>query len=155
MRLTKESEYALVSLAYLAAKPPGSVASLVDIARAEGLPAAFLAKTLRKLVVHGLVASHRGRQRGYRLARDPEQITVRDVLEATDGSDLFERCVFWGDGCSDRQPCPLHPLWVSVRPQIATAMDQTTLAALVARQAPTVSTFGDRSWSPSTGSASP
>jgi Rrf2 family protein len=134
MHLTKESEYALVSLAYLAARPPGTVVSLTDIARANNLPRSFLAKTLRKLVVHGLVTSHRGRQRGYRLAREPERITVRDILEGIEGSDLFARCVFWGNGCSDRQPCALHPLWASLRPQVAARLEETTLAAVVAGQ---------------------
>jgi Rrf2 family protein len=150
MHLTKESEYALVSLAYLAAKPPGVVVPLTDIARANSLPPAFLAKTLRKLVVHGLVTSHRGRQRGYRLGREPERITVRDILEGTEGSDLFARCVFWGNGCSDRRPCALHPLWASLCPQVAARLEETTLAALVAGQVQDVPVItGDGSVSPS------
>ncbi|MDR5684482.1 MAG: Rrf2 family transcriptional regulator [Armatimonadota bacterium] len=130
MHLVKESEYALVSLRYLASQPQGAIVPLVQIARANGLPPAFLAKTLRKLVACGLLASHRGRRRGYRLAREPQRITVREILEGIEGPDLFARCAFWGNGCSDRAPCPLHSLWASLRPWIAARMADTTLAAL-------------------------
>ena len=108
MRLTRESEYALLGLAFVASRPTGDVVPLAEIAAARGLPASFLAKTFQKLARHGLVVSHRGPGRGYALARRPDQISLREVLEAIEGAELFSRCLFWNTHCSDSNPCLLH-----------------------------------------------
>lgn len=98
-----------------------------EIARAVGIPGSFLAKIFQKLVRHDVVRSFRGTIRGYALARPPETIRVREVLDAADGPGLFERCVFWDARCGDQDPCPLHEGWKQVRPQFLAFLDQTTL----------------------------
>jgi len=50
------------------------------------------------------------------------------VLEAVEGEGLFQRCVFWSHTCSEADPCILHPVWISVRPQVADLMGRLTLA---------------------------
>lgn len=128
MKLSAESRYAVAALSYLASQPNGTIAEAATVAAETGLPAPFLAKIFPKLTRHGLVSSHRGRQRGYALASPPDSITLRAVLEAIEGPDLFARCVFWGEVCSDAEPCPLHKTWATLRPSIAGAMDELTIA---------------------------
>lgn len=127
MKLSRESRYGLAGLVYLAAQPPGALLQAARLAEAEGLPPMFLAKILRKLTRHGILRSFRGRQRGYALARAPRDISVREVLEAIEGPDLFERCVFWSDLCSEAEPCLLHDTWKTVRPVMASLMDHISL----------------------------
>lgn len=115
MRFTREAEYALRALAYLASVPTGQVRPASQVAAACGLPGPFLSKTLRKLARSGLLQSARGRSRGYGLARPPGEISVREVLEAVEGTDAFRRCVFWDARCSDDRPCLLHSAWAEVR----------------------------------------
>lgn len=127
MKFSRESEYGLKGLLFLAQQPPGSTLPLFEIANASHLPRSFLAKIFQKFVQHGLVRSQRGRQRGYALARPPKEISTREVLEAIEGPDLFERCIFWNDQCGKDDPCPLHNRLTTLKPQFVKLLDETML----------------------------
>ncbi|HEV2357538.1 MAG TPA: Rrf2 family transcriptional regulator [bacterium] len=130
MKLNRESEYGLAGMTYLAQQRPGTVATVKAVADAQTLPRMFLAKTFRKLTRHGVLRSHRGRQRGYALARTPQEINVREILEGIEGRDLFTRCVFWSHACAEDHPCLLHGTWKTVRPQVMELMAGIMLADL-------------------------
>ena len=131
MTFSRECEYALKGLAALAAEDGARPLMLSEIAARESLPLSFLSKIFQKLLKHGLVVSHRGVRRGYTLAREAKAIPVRSVLEAIEGPDLFDRCVFWHHRCADEAPCLIHPAWRDVRPQLKQVFEQTTLQDLV------------------------
>ncbi len=131
MKLSRESQYGLEALSLLAEVGPGRVMVLKDIAAARSLPTGFVATIFQKLARHNLVSSHRGAVRGYALARPPHEITLRQIVEAIEGPDLFERCIFWSGRCGDQDPCRLHERWATVRPQVRAMMDATTLGELV------------------------
>lgn len=78
----------------------------------------------------GLVQSFRGRRRGYCLAREPSEIPLRELLEAIEGPDLFQRCAFWGNRCEDSNPCLLHAGWREIKPQLTEFLEGLTLACL-------------------------
>lgn len=116
----------------LAKKPLGTVMLLRDIARAAGVSQNFLAKIFQKLARGGIVTSSRGAVRGYSLARRPKDITAKEVFLVVEGSDLFDRCIFWSDRCVDSKLCPMHFRWQKVRERvIGEFMERTTLADLV------------------------
>lgn len=127
MKLSRESRYAMRGLALLAAQPAGTILQVSEVAERAGLPGPFLAKTFGKLTRHGLLTSFRGKQRGYALARPANEIRLKEILEAVDGPDILERCIFWTEGCDDDNPCPLHDSWKALKPLIRKAMDRTTL----------------------------
>ncbi len=131
MHLTKESEYALRGLAFLATCPPGAVVALPDIAEAQALPSTLLAKIFEKLNRHGLIVAQRGRRQGYRLARSPAAITLRQILEIVEGPRLLQRCLLWHGDCRDENPCPLHHRLKSVVLEIEWILDRVTLAEYV------------------------
>ena len=128
MKLSRDSRYALTALAFLACEPAGTMLESREIAEATSTPAPFLAKILAKLMRGGVLRSVRGG--GYALARPAEEISVRDALTAVEGVDLFARCIFWRDECSADNPCPLHPMWGLVRPQVEDQMARLTIADL-------------------------
>lgn len=128
MKLSRESRYAVIGLAVLAARPQGTILEASQVAEQAGLPAPFLAKIFGKLTRHGILVSHRGKIRGYALAKPAERIQIRHVLEAVDGPDIFERCVFWTEACDEANPCPLHYSWKDIKPLITQRMTETTLA---------------------------
>ena len=134
MRLSKECRHALMILACLAREPRGRIMASADLARLLAIPRPFLSKILQRLSAEGFVIGHRGAVRGYALARPGDEISARDVALAIDGADLFSRCVFWSDRCSDAKPCPLHAQWARTRPQI-----EDDLAALTVEQIGSVS----------------
>lgn len=104
---------------------------LRDIAMAGDMPESFLSKIFQKLARAGVLHSSRGAVRGYSLGRRPKDIKVKEIFLAIEGSDLFERCLFWSDRCAESDPCPMHPRWKPVRQQVVQMMEQTTLADLL------------------------
>ena len=132
MRLTKESEYALLGLAALATEPPGRSLSLAAVAEGQRLPREFLSKIFQKMVRHGLLVSGRGRGSGYALARSASRITVREVLEAVEGPRMLQQCLLWQEHCVDENPCPLHHRLKELHPVIVSMLESVTLADYVA-----------------------
>ena len=130
MHLSREAEYGLSAMIHLAQQPPKTILTLSQIAETRGLPGGFLAKTFQKLVRHGLLESFRGRQRGYRLAREASEINMRELLEAIEGPDIFERCVFWGRRCAESHPCLLHMGWRGIKPHLIHFLEQKNLSSL-------------------------
>jgi Rrf2 family protein len=127
MKLNRESRYGLEALAFLARLPEGTIVPLRDIAEARALPLSFLSKIFHRLLQHGIVRSYRGKQRGYALAKPPDALSLREILEAIEGPDLFSRCVFWNQHCEEESPCLLHAYWREVRGPLLRSLEQATL----------------------------
>lgn len=107
---------------------------LADIASAQQIPPTFLSKIFQKLARHGLLRSHRGSLRGYSLGRAAEAISLREILNATEGPDLFDRCAFWHDICGgDVNPCVLHEVWKKSTALLQEEVETLTLADLAHR----------------------
>jgi Rrf2 family protein len=92
MRMSEGVEWALHSCLNLTWLPAGQTVAAARLAAFYGLPAAYLNKQLQALARAGIVASTPGPRGGFRLARDPEQITVLDVVVAIEGPDGAFRC---------------------------------------------------------------
>jgi len=82
--LTKKTDYGLAMLAKLTKAPVGSRVSLTDMAEM-GWPRAFMANIAKVLVESEIIDSKEGRGGGYALAHRPDEIKLRDVLEAMEG----------------------------------------------------------------------
>jgi len=131
VKLGLQSSYAIDGLLVLAGKPFGTVMLLREIAIAGSVPENFLAKIFQKLARAGVLGSSRGAVRGYALARKPKDVSVKQILLPLEGSDLFDRCIFWSHRCADADPCPLHFCWKKVRQKvIGELMERTTLKDL-------------------------
>lgn len=128
MHLTRESEYALLALGFLAGAPPGTQVSVAEIAAARGLPVQFLSKIFQKLGRAGLVAGGRGRGRGYELTRAAADITVGQVLAAVESPDNLETCLLWQGYCGDANPCPLHHRMRDMHARLRRIVNEVTLA---------------------------
>lgn len=92
MRISAKAEYACVAMLELAAnhgehKP----LQIKTIANSQGIPQRFLVQILLQLKTAGLVVSVRGAAGGYQLARAPENISLADVISASDDSALAPR----------------------------------------------------------------
>ncbi len=134
MKLTKETEYALEGLALLAKRPAGTVMLAADIADGVGTSGAFMSKILQRLGEAEIVRGHRGNPRGYSLAKSPDRVSVRDVVETLEGDDIFQRCIFWSEPCSEVNSCPLHDVWKRVRPQVRAQFSELTMRDLARRR---------------------
>ncbi len=105
MQLTKETYYALRGLRFLLRHPRGTVLPISRVANAEGVPVASLTNVFRRLARAGILQTHRGVGGGTSLARDPEQTSLRDVVEAVEGPLLFQGCPLGSLACDAGQKC--------------------------------------------------
>lgn len=131
MKLSKESEYCLIALKYLASQGQDVILQTGEVAEATGVPKPFLARIFVKLARQNVLQSHRGKRRGYQLSRPADQTSIKSVLEAVEGADVFQRCVFWSEKCSDDDPCILHEYWQKrIRSEMLDVLDNLTLKQL-------------------------
>ncbi len=130
MRLTRGADYGARGIIHLAALPPDSVVLVKDIAAAEGLPESYLSKIFQELAKEGLVRSHRGAQGGFSLARPPEEITLREVIEAIEGPITLNRCLSPSESCDREEACTMRPVLAEAQVQLLAVLDGTTLADL-------------------------
>lgn len=109
LKLTKKADYGLIAMRHLALRT-GASASAKDIADAYGIPLPLLSKVLQKLAKDGLLRSEHGTNGGYRLARDPHEISALEVIRTIDGPIILTGCSTdhrdcnQSDRCTVRQP---------------------------------------------------
>ncbi len=130
-RMSKMTDYGVVVLGLLAGKRERLV-SAPEIAEGTGLPGATVSQVLKTLGAAGLVASHRGARGGYELAREPDQVTVRELVVAFEGPLAVTACVEGAEeSCAVEPLCLLAGGWEQVNSAIRTALDSVTLADLL------------------------
>ena len=110
MQIPRKIEYALRAMIHLADNPDG-VARGSEIASHEHIPKYYLEKVIRDLMRGGLVRARRGPGGGYQLARPPETISFRDVIEAVEGPITLNLCVEGGTQCSLQPTCRMFRVW--------------------------------------------
>jgi len=105
--LRKNTDYALRMMCNLAGNYGQKAVSVRMLARQEDVSYQFACKILQKLQGAGLVESAMGPAGGYRLCREPERITMRDVIQAMQGNITVNRCTDKYDNCPRQPNCPV------------------------------------------------
>lgn len=127
--LSSSSQYAIRALAHLARQPQrGDWMLARQIAEELGIPASFLAKVLQTLTAQGVLESQRGRRGGFRLRRDPERLSLFEVVELFDRLGQGRLCVLGQKVCDDDSACPLHHTWKHSVNAFVHRLRTTTLA---------------------------
>jgi len=127
MKISQKLEYACRALAQLARRHDGqTLTRLEDLAQCEAVSANFLVQILNDLRRAGLVVSRRGQAGGYLLARPPEKMTMRQVVEAVDPALL--QCAVSAAGESGHA---VRQAWERIASAIRHELDQVTIASLV------------------------
>ena len=113
LELSSEGRYALRALVYLARDAgSGELVTADRISNEAVVPRRVLARVMAKLARAGLVETSEGRGGGSRLARPPEEVTLRDAVEAVDGPFEITHCIMLQRPCGEGRPCALHDAWV-------------------------------------------
>ena len=130
MQVSKAGDYALRAVIFLSRQAPGRLATIGEIARAQQIPQAFLAKLMPMLIRGGVVNSVQGPKGGYRLARRPAEISFLDVLQAIEGPISLVTCQDDG-GCCDFEPfCTMNEVFAEAQRRLAEFFRTTTFADL-------------------------
>ncbi len=132
MRVSAKVDYALRAVIELATAAPAQVKG-ERLAAAQAIPHKFLENILVDLRHGGLVASQRGAEGGYRLAREPGEVTVADVIRAVEGPIASVRGESPDAISYAGSAVPLRDVWIDLRTAMRGVLEQTTLADLVER----------------------
>ncbi|MBI4425703.1 MAG: Rrf2 family transcriptional regulator [Elusimicrobia bacterium] len=107
LNLTKTGEYAIAALSRLALDR-GAPVSTALLAERQRVPGPFLVKILSQCARAGLVAITRGASGGVALAREPEKITLLEVIEACEGTLRRGLCVFFKERACAGPDCEVY-----------------------------------------------
>lgn len=129
--ISKTGIHAIKALATLAELPEGVYAGAGAIAREIGAPQNYLGKLLQTLSHQGIVSSQKGLGGGFRLAREPDAITLWDAIEPIDHVSRWNGCLLGRPQCSDAAPCAIHSRWGVVRDAYVKMLKETTIAELL------------------------
>jgi len=135
MQITRQADYALRAMVYLAQMEPNTRAATSQIAEEQRIPPSFLAKIISQLSIAGLIHTSRGARGGVSLARPPEAISVLEVVEAIDGPLMLNECSHDANNCPFGDSCPLRPLWCETQAEMVNSLRKTTFAAVLERYA--------------------
>jgi Rrf2 family protein len=139
MKLSLRGEYALRAMLVLARdyQEDDSVVRIQEISERQHIPKRFLEQILNDLKSARVVESKRGVAGGYRLRRNPQQVTLAEIVRHIEGplapvscvsEKFYEKC-----SCPDETRCAIRSVMKEVRDAIAQQMERTTLADLAER----------------------
>ena len=135
MQITRQADYALRAMLYLAQLEPTQRAATSQIADVQSIPPSFLAKIISQLSIAGLIHTSRGARGGVSLARTPEEISVLEVVEAIDGPIALNDCTDNPANCQFGDDCVLRPLWCEAQAELVQKLRTTNFATITAVKA--------------------
>ncbi len=134
MQITRSGEYGLRGLVFLASQPPDKMTLVSEISREQNIPGTFLAKIFQRLTKVGVLRSIRGAKGGFTLGKPPDEITLREIIEALEGPIALNRCLLKKGECGEEKNCPLHPFWEEVQQRFLDILENTTMEDLLNRR---------------------
>ena len=136
MQITRQADYALRAMLYLAQLEPNQRAATSQIADVQRIPPSFLAKIISQLSIAGLIHTSRGARGGVSLARTPEAISVLEVVEAIDGPIALNECSQTPSACPFGDACPLRSIWCGTQSELVEKLRKTTFAQVLTQMEP-------------------
>ena len=134
MRITTWAEYGLICALHLARRAGEGPITGREIAAGERLPADYVEQILLRLRRAGLVTSTRGARGGYSLARSANEISVREVIAASELTTFDLHCVSHPVGeerCAESQSCSIRPVWMLLQRKIDDVLESVHLGDLL------------------------
>ena len=131
IRITRQTDYGIALMARMASCPQFETHNARDLAKEFRLPLPMVSKTLKLLSKNGLLTSQRGSKGGYFLAKNPEEITVLEIISALDGPIALTDCSFEDFGnCKQEPVCPVSRPWQKINQVLREALGKMNLAEM-------------------------
>ena len=131
MKFSTKGTYGLRAVVELAGRYGDGPVSLSAVAAEQGISEAYLEQLMRSLKAAGIVMTVRGKAGGYALTREPQKISVGEVLRALEGSTDVAGCVSAdGEICENACTCSARPLFLKLQSRINAVLDETTVGEL-------------------------
>jgi Rrf2 family protein len=130
LKLTKKADYGLIALRHLALNRPSGSASAKEIADTYGIPLPILSKVLQKLARAGLLTAVYGTNGGYKLARDPENITALEAIRTIDGPVILTSCFSKTGDCGQSGKCSVREPLRRIHEGILDLLESITISEM-------------------------
>jgi len=132
IKISTKGRYAARLMLYLAVHPKTNPVLLREIAENEEISEGYLEHVIPMLKNSGLVISSRGAQGGYKLSRKPEEITLKEIIEATEGPIRLVECTGANSTCERISVCVTRDIWKEISDKISQFLESITLKDMVA-----------------------
>ena len=115
MQLTSTTDYAIRIVCYLAAQR--QMISTSELSQELSVPASYITKITKKLKQAGIIKACEGIKGGYQIAKQPENISLRDVISCTESTMAISRCLEKEEGCSKNYIacCKVHQILLDLQ----------------------------------------
>lgn len=130
MKISTKTEYGLRALIYLAECPVNRPCSVAEIAKEQGLSVTFLEKIVGQLKKSGIVKSLKGVRGGYMLARNLEEINIRQIIEALEG-DLAPYQQMIEQKKNSKLHCKSHLVWALLQQKMVDSLESVKLKDVI------------------------
>ncbi len=137
MQITRQADYALRAILYLSRLSKNARTATRKIAEEMQIPTSFLAKILSQLLIAGLINTSRGTRGGVSLVREPQEISVLEVIEAIDGPIALNQCTHDPSTCPFGEHCPIHETLCEAEEILVNKLKNTSFAELLDRESQT------------------
>lgn len=127
MKLSTRSRYGLRALIYLVNNQDKSPISVRTISKEEEIPLRYLERIMRILSQKGFVKAEVGAEGGYSLNKNPEDISIFDVIEALEGRITLVLCIENGSKCKRAPTCLTRSLWKELNDALKAILKKYTL----------------------------
>lgn len=137
MRITTWAEYGVICALHLARRAGEGLVSGREIAEREKLPPDYAEQILLRLRRAGIVVSTRGARGGYALARAAQDITVREILAASELVTFDLHCDTHPvdeDRCARSHDCSIRPVWQLLQRRIDEVLEGVRLSDLLEQE---------------------
>jgi Rrf2 family iron-sulfur cluster assembly transcriptional regulator len=125
---SKSCEYAIRAVIFICTKKEeNKVVKIQEIAEAVGAPVYYTSKILQQLSRLKIMGSLKGQNGGFYMGQEHKEIRLIDIVNAIDGDKIFNGCALGLSQCSERNPCPLHAQFKSIRKEIKDMLESTTI----------------------------
>lgn len=132
MKISTRGRYALRFMIDLAQQGNSEYTALKDISERQGISIKYLEQITSLLSKFGLLMSVRGPQGGYKLAKQPSQYTIGEILRITEGDLAPVACLATAvNNCPKKEECATLSLWEGLASVIRNYLESKTLADLV------------------------
>ena len=128
-KVSSKSQYALSLLAYLASSEDDFV-SLAEVSEKEGISYGYLEEIVTPLKKAKIIASRAGRSGGYKLVKDPKDLSISEVVEIFEGKTAPVRCLA-GHKCSRERGCKTRAVWSKLKSSVDETLERISLSDIL------------------------
>ena len=126
-------DYAIRFLIYLGKYPDRNI-SCYEISKMMTIPRAFLLKIAKILENAGIIEIKRGKKGGYRLKKEPSQVSLLDIIESIKGKIILHSCIENSQICTRSNFCPVHKFWKELNETFRDLLRKKTLEEFIKKE---------------------